>query len=135
MSGPRSEESSFEERRDVFIANRGEVAIRIVRAARERGFATSAIYSQDDRDSLHTRSADRALLVPGRGAAAYLDSDALVESAIAAGCQLVHPGYGFLSESAAFARACEGAGLRWIGPAPETLELFGDKPRARELAA
>ncbi|NNL86485.1 MAG: ATP-grasp domain-containing protein [Myxococcales bacterium] len=130
-----SEEISPEEPRDVFIANRGEVAIRIVRAARERGFTTSAIYSQDDRDSLHTRSADRALLIPGRGPAAYLATDALIECAVSAGCQLVHPGYGFLSETAAFARACERAGLGWIGPSPETLELFGDKPRARELAA
>ncbi len=119
----------------LLIANRGEIAIRIARAAAELGMASVAVYAEDDGDSLHLRKADRAVALRGRGAAAYLDAAQLVEIARQHGCDAVHPGYGFLSENADFARQCEAAGLRFVGPSAEALDLFGDKARARELAA
>jgi len=118
----------------LLIANRGEIAIRVARAAAERGLRTVAVFSEDDARSLHTRKADVAVPLRGRGAAAYLDAEGLVAAAREAGCDAVHPGYGFLAESAAFARRCADAGLVFVGPAPGTLELFGDKARARALA-
>src|ERR1700761_7580958 len=119
----------------LLIANRGEIAIRVARAAAELGIATVAIYAEDDAASLHTRKADEARALKGKGAAAYLDIAGIVAVAREAGCDAVHPGYGFLSENADFARACAEAGLIFVGPTPETLALFGDKARARELAA
>jgi acetyl/propionyl-CoA carboxylase alpha subunit len=116
------------------IANRGEIAIRIARAAAELGVATVAVFSADDAESLHVRVAGDAHELGGNGPAAYLDGASLVRAAVERGCDAVHPGYGFLSESAEFARACAAAGLVFVGPAPETLEVFGDKARARELA-
>lgn len=116
------------------IANRGEIAIRIARAAAELGIASVAVFSPDDAASLHVRAAGEARELAGSGAAAYLDGEALVRVARESACDAVHPGYGFLSENAGFARACEAAGLVFVGPAPETLEVFGDKARARELA-
>ena len=121
--------------RKLLIANRGEVAVRVARAAADLGIATVAIHSQDDAASLHVHVADEALPLSGRGVTAYLDAAAIVRLAREAGCDSVHPGYGFLAESAAFARACEEGGLRFVGPAVETLELFGDKLRARAAAA
>ncbi len=121
--------------RKLLIANRGEVAVRVARAAADLGIATVAIHSQDDAASLHVQVADEALPLSGRGVPAYLDGAAIVRLARAAGCDAIHPGYGFLAESAAFARACEEGGLRFVGPAVETLELFGDKLRARAAAA
>jgi acetyl/propionyl-CoA carboxylase alpha subunit/acetyl-CoA carboxylase carboxyltransferase component len=118
----------------VLIANRGEIAIRIARAAAELGLAATGVYAADDAASLHLKAADRAVALPGTGAAAYLDMAAIVAAARAAGCDAVHPGYGFLSESAAFARACHAAGLTFVGPSPETLEALGDKARARLIA-
>jgi acetyl/propionyl-CoA carboxylase alpha subunit/acetyl-CoA carboxylase carboxyltransferase component len=118
----------------LLIANRGEVAIRVARAAAELGIATTAVFSEDDGNALHVRKADAALALRGTGAAAYLDSDQIIGAAQAAGCDAVHPGWGFLAENAAFARACAAAGLIFVGPAPETLDLFGDKTAARALA-
>ena len=118
----------------LLIANRGEVAIRVSRAAADLGIANVAIHAQDDAASLHVQVADEALPLSGRGVPAYLDGAGIVRLAHAAGCDSVHPGYGFLAENAAFARACEEGGLRFVGPAVETLELFGDKLRARAAA-
>ncbi|MBB4819972.1 acetyl/propionyl-CoA carboxylase alpha subunit/acetyl-CoA carboxylase carboxyltransferase component [Pseudomonas alcaligenes] len=118
----------------LLIANRGEIAIRIARAAAELGIPSVAVFAEDDAASLHLRKADQAVALKGRGAAAYLDMQQLLDAALANGCDAVHPGYGFLSENAAFARLCEGAGVRFIGPAPDALDTFGDKARARELA-
>ncbi len=118
----------------LLIANRGEIAIRIARAAAELGIQTLAIYAEDDATSLHTRQADLAQALKGRGASAYLDQQQIVEIARAHGCDAVHPGYGFLSENAGFARRCEAAGLTFVGPTADVLDAFGDKARARDLA-
>ena len=119
----------------LLIANRGEIAVRIARTAAEMGIETLAVYSSDDAASLHTRKADAAHGLTGAGPAAYLDGAQILEAVKALGCDAIHPGYGFLSENAAFARACAEAGVIFVGPSPETLELFGDKGRARALAA
>ncbi|WP_375691231.1 carboxyl transferase domain-containing protein [Pseudooceanicola sp. LIPI14-2-Ac024] len=118
----------------VLIANRGEIAIRIAQAVQSLGLRAVMIHPEDDANALHTRAGDAVEVIPGRGTAAYLDSAAIVAAAERAGCALVHPGYGFLSENAGFAAACEAAGLTFIGPRPETLDLLGDKQRARALA-
>jgi len=118
----------------ILIANRGEIALRIARAAAELGIATVAAAPADDRASAHFVTADEAHELPGQGAAAYLSIDAMLEVAERAGCDAIHPGYGFLSESAAFARAAAAKGITFIGPAPEALDLFGDKAKARALA-
>ena len=118
----------------LLIANRGEIAIRIAAAAAELGVATLAVYAEDDARSLHRLRTDDSAPLRGSGPAAYLDAAQLVAVARQHGCDAVHPGYGFLAESAAFARACDDAGLHFVGPAPQVLELLGDKARARELA-
>ncbi|EON16095.1 biotin carboxylase [Cupriavidus sp. GA3-3] len=118
----------------LLIANRGEIAIRIARAAAAMGIPSVALYSEDDCDALHVRKADAAVALPGTGPRAYLDIAAVVDAARRAGCGMVHPGYGFLSENADFAQACLDAGLVFAGPAPDVLRLFGDKARARALA-
>jgi acetyl/propionyl-CoA carboxylase alpha subunit/acetyl-CoA carboxylase carboxyltransferase component len=119
---------------NLLIANRGEIAVRIARAAAELGARTVAVHSQDDRDSLHIRKAEHAVELSGNGPRAYLDGAAIIAAALRAGCDTIHPGYGFLSESATFARDCAEAGLRFVGPSVEQLELFGDKGQARALA-
>src|SRR3954468_14243478 len=123
--------------RRLMAANRSEIAIRIFRAATELDMRTIAIYSQEDRLSLHRFKADEAYLV-GQGKSpveAYLDVDGIVSLAAEQKVDAIHPGYGFLSENPAFARACEKAGITFVGPTPELLELLGDKTAARRLAA
>lgn len=119
----------------MLIANRGEIAVRLIRAVREAGLQAVAVHPADDRDSLHVRRADAAVQLPGEGVAAYLDAAAIIEAARQSGCGAVHPGYGFLSENPDFAQLCADAGLLFIGPAPETLRVLGDKARARAFAA
>ena len=118
----------------VLIANRGEIAIRIARAAAELSLRSVAVFSEDDARSLHRLRADEARPLSGSGPPAYLDAEQLVAIALEAGCDAVHPGYGFLAESSRFAQACADAGLVFVGPTPEQLEAFGDKTRARALA-
>ena len=118
----------------VLIANRGEIAIRLARALAEMNITSVAVYAEDDAESLHVRRADSAIALTGQGAAAYLDMEQLISAAKAQGCDGIHPGYGFLSENAEFARRCQAAGITFIGPAPEVLETFGDKASARRLA-
>ncbi|SEK14254.1 MULTISPECIES: carboxyl transferase domain-containing protein [unclassified Variovorax] len=119
----------------VLIANRGEIAVRLVRALRDLGIASVAVHARDDAAALHVQLADTAVALDATGPAAYLDIAAPIAVAKAQGCDAVHPGYGFLSERADFAQACADAGLVFIGPTPEQLGLFGDKARARALAA
>ena len=121
--------------RRLLVANRGEIAVRVMRAAAEMEIETIALHSADDADALHVRKADRAVSLPGVGPRAYLDAEGIARAAAEAGADAVHPGYGFLSENAGFARACAAAGLTFVGPSPEALELFGDKSAARALAA
>mgnify|MGYP001170486761 CR=1 FL=1 len=118
----------------LLIANRGEIAIRIARAAADLGLKSVAIYSEDDANSLHTRVADEAVALEGLGARAYLDIEAVVAAGKSAGCDAVHPGYGFLSEQAEFARRCAEEGITFVGPKVEHLMLFGDKAQARTAA-
>ncbi|GAA3133932.1 hypothetical protein GCM10010466_25700 [Planomonospora alba] len=118
----------------LLIANRGEVAVRVARAAADLGWRSVAVHSPEDARSLHVFHADEAYPLPGRGAAAYLDMEEMLRAAAAAGATHLHPGYGFLSESAVFARRCAEAGVVFVGPAPETLEVLGDKAAARALA-
>ncbi len=118
----------------LLIANRGEIAIRIARTAAEMGIATVAVHSEDDAQSLHVRNADQAQALPGSGAAAYLNAGAIIAVAREAGCDAIHPGYGFLSENAGFANLCRQAGISFVGPRPETIALFGDKAQARHFA-
>jgi len=115
----------------LLIANRGEIAIRIIRAAAEMGIQTVAVYSADDTHALHIRKADEVLPLQGTGVAAYLDGKQLIALAQANHCDAIHPGYGFLSENADFAQRCSEAGICFVGPRPEMLALFGDKSRAR----
>ena len=118
----------------LLIANRGEIALRIIRTAQESGFHTVAIYPKDDEASLHVCRADEAIRLSGVGPAAYLDIDEITNIAVATNCQMVHPGYGFLSESSSFVRSIEKAGIVFVGPTAEQMDLFGNKSAACNYA-
>ena len=118
----------------LLVANRGEIAIRIASAAADLGIPSVAVYSEDDARSLHVRRADEAVALAGTGVQPYLDIDGILRVARERHCDAIHPGYGFLSESAAFARRCADEGMAFVGPPPAALQLFGDKVRARQLA-
>jgi acetyl/propionyl-CoA carboxylase alpha subunit/acetyl-CoA carboxylase carboxyltransferase component len=120
--------------KSLLIANRGEIAVRIARAAAELGIRTVSVYSEEDALSLHVRKTDAAHALHAAGPAAYLDIAGIIDAARATGCDAIHPGYGFLAENAGFARACAEAGITFVGPRPEILELFGDKLSAKALA-
>jgi acetyl-CoA carboxylase, biotin carboxylase subunit len=120
--------------RRVLIANRGEIALRVLRACREMGISPAVVYSEADRDSLPVRLADAAFCIgPAPAGSSYLDVDAILKAARGAGADAVHPGYGFLAENAGFAQACEDAALTFIGPPPAAMRLVGDKVEARRL--
>ena len=122
----------------LLVANRSEIAIRCFRAGTESGLRTVAVYSHEDRFSLHRFKADEAFLIGpadgGEPVKSYLNIDAIIEVARTQGVDAIHPGYGFLSENAAFARACAAAGIEFVGPTPEQLDMFGDKTAAKKLA-
>jgi acetyl-CoA carboxylase biotin carboxylase subunit len=118
----------------ILIANRGEIALRIVRAARDLGMTSVAVYSEADESSLHVRHADESICIgPPISAQSYLNIEAIIEAAKKTGAEAVHPGYGYLAENGDFARACEDAGLVFIGPTPENLDLAGDKIKAKRI--
>ncbi|MGE3691063.1 MAG: carboxyl transferase domain-containing protein [Novosphingobium sp.] len=121
--------------RKLLIANRAEIAVRIARTADSLGIETVAIHAEDDDASPHMSACDIAHALPGSGPAAYLDIEQVVAAARAHGCDAIHPGYGFLSENGAFARSCSDAGLVFVGPRAELIDLFGDKVQSRALAA
>ena len=118
----------------ILIANRGEIAVRVIRACKEMGIATVAIYSQADRDALHVALADESYCVGGASPAdSYLNEERVISAALVSGAQAIHPGYGFLSENAHFAALCRKNGLVFIGPTPESMEQLSDKAKLKEI--
>jgi acetyl/propionyl-CoA carboxylase alpha subunit len=118
----------------LLIANRGEVAVRVMRTAADLGIETVAVYSADDQASMHRERADSAVVLNDSGVRAYLDGPAIISAALASGCDAIHPGWGFLSESADFAQACQTHELKFVGPPSEQLAQLGDKLAGRALA-
>src|SRR5438046_4930701 len=122
----------------LLVANRSEIAIRVMRAATELGLRTVAVFTHEDRFALHRFKADESYLIGpehgGEPVKGYLNIDAIIATALEHAVDAIHPGYGFLSENAEFARACGAAGLIFVGPKPEQLEVFGDKTAAKRLA-
>ena len=117
----------------VLIANRGEIAVRIIRACREMGIRTVAVYSEADKNALHRKMADESVCIgPAKSAVSYLNVKNLIEAALQTGCDSVHPGYGFLSESSSFAKMCTEIGIKFIGPSSEIIDLMGNKSKAKE---
>src|SRR3990172_230789 len=120
----------------ILIANRGEIACRIIRSARKLGIATVAVYSEAERDGVHVRDADEAVFIgPAPSVQSYLNIPAILEAVRRTKAEAVHPGYGFLSENAAFARALRDAGIVFVGPTPEAIAVMGDKIESKKLAA
>src|SRR5687767_11598570 len=118
--------------RKILIANRGEIALRVICACKELGIKTVAVYSEADRNSLHVRFADEALCIgPPRASDSYLYIPNVISAAEITNVDAIHPGYGFLSENAGFAEVCEASRITWIGPAPELIRMMGEKDRAR----
>ena len=117
----------------ILVANRGEIAVRIIRACKEMGIATVAVYSEADRDALHVALADESFCIGGPEASeSYLQEERIISAAVLAGAQAIHPGYGFLSENPHFAQACRQNGVVFIGPDPESMQRLGDKALLKE---
>lgn len=118
----------------VLIANRGEIAVRIIRACREMGIATVAVFSEPDRDALHTQLADEAVCIgPAKGIDSYLNMENIISAAVAKKAQAIHPGFGFLAENSTFAAMCRECNIQFIGPSPEVIEMMGNKSNARDM--
>ena len=117
----------------ILIANRGEIAVRIIRACREMGIRTVAVYSEADKNSLHKTLADEAVCIgPAASSKSYLNMKSILEAACLTGADSIHPGFGFLSENASFAKICNDMGIKFIGPSGELINLLGNKSKAKE---
>ncbi|MBQ1501556.1 MAG: ATP-grasp domain-containing protein, partial [Firmicutes bacterium] len=120
----------------ILIANRGEIAVRIIRACKEMGIATVAVYSEADKDTLHVAMADESYCIgPASAAESYLNEERIISAALISGAQAIHPGYGFLSEDAEFARNCRKNGIVFIGPDPASMEKISDKTQIKKIVA
>ena len=118
----------------ILIANRGEIAVRIIRACREMGIETVAVYSEADRDALHTQLADEAICIgPASPKESYLNIQNIISATVLSGAQAIHPGFGFLSENSKFASICEECNITFIGPTPECIDNMGNKSNARDI--